>query len=211
MVSCDADGFHLKVCIECSPLLQIHQILVLPTDIDCATFQECQMLELQRSMYVRSHETKPITSTRDLRESLVLLNCEIGKPNVTIRAFVQTSPETLDAPADLQSLQSSFPVQCKPCQQGWQRVQTVNAASSTWTCQKCKLNQYVVDPNVHLCRDCPEDGAQCDGARLIPKVDGSVWSDDTNSGFYRIQACPAGFIVIRDESRPELDQCYPCR
>ena len=178
----------------------------------CATFRECELHELQRSMYVRSHRTSPWTSTKHLSEKLIVLNCEVGKSNVTIRAFVQTNPETLDAPADLQTLQKSVSVQCMPCQMGWQRVQVANAGStSTWTCHKCKASQYVVDPNAHPCRDCPEDGAECDGSRLIPRVHGSVWADDTNEGFYRIQECPPGFIVIRDELRPELDQCYPCR
>ena len=53
-------------------------------------------------------------------------------------------------------------------------------------------------------------GATCNGTNLVGK-DGSSWiaANDT----YRVSACLAGWILIRDQSAtgsPELDQCYKC-
>ena len=113
-------------------------------------------------------------------------------------------------------LAQTIPLQCKPCQAGQQRVQ----AARYWSCISCLPTQYIVDPNKHTCRKCPVGGT-CDGSGLIG-LDGSTWvvTDD----IYRLQSCPAGYILIRDNSSncltginsdeckagPELDRCFRC-
>ena len=78
-----------------------------------------------------------------------------------------------------------------------------------WTCRKCELSNYIIDPNRHNCEPCP-DGATCDGSQLTPKVDGSVWDADVSTGVYRLARCPPGYVLIRDEASPVLDRCVAC-
>jgi hypothetical protein len=183
---------------------------VLPTDITCSNFNDCEKHKLQPALYISSHDNMPMTSTKDRQENTVLSYCQVGKPEVNIRIFVQPDPKTLDAPADLQTLQKLIQVKCNPCPPGWMSSPSSIGTRSLWTCIKCnELTEYVINPNNHTCNKCPEGGI-CDGSKLIPKVTGSVWNDDNKDGVYRISRCPPGFILVRDESNPIKDECFPC-
>ena len=112
-------------------------------------------------------------------------------------------------------LQRTVAMQCLPCQSGQQRSHDPNM----WWCASCLATQYIVDPNRDVCHKCPQ-GATCDGSGLVG-LDGSSWVVVNN--LYRLTACPAGYIVIRDDSSdclsttnincktgPELDHCFRC-
>ena len=112
-------------------------------------------------------------------------------------------------------LQQTLRLQCLPCRAGQERVQTTNI----WRCDSCLATQYIVDPNHNACRKCPS-GAKCDGSGLVG-LDGSGWQ--ILGDLYRIVSCPAGYIVIRDNSSdcvsvagvecktgPEFDHCFRC-
>jgi hypothetical protein len=47
-------------------------------------------------------------------------------------------------------------------------------------------------------------GAICDGSTLRGVINGSMWL--VNGDKMRLQQCPAGYVLIRDEYQPILDQ-----
>ena len=57
-------------------------------------------------------------------------------------------------------------------------------------------------------------GADCpDGARFIPKAAGSVWENQIapDGGLQkRLVLCPAGYLLWREESNADLDECRRC-
>ena len=76
-------------------------------------------------------------------------------------------------------------------------------------CTACGAQQYVIDPDRGRCVDCPV-GATCDGAALAGSPPGSVWMVDITGLEYRLLSCPAGYVVVRAEAWPSLDQCVAC-
>lgn len=78
-------------------------------------------------------------------------------------------------------------------------------------CEACGRGQYVTDPDGGRCIDCPV-GAACDGSSLAGSPNTSAWAVDPSAGdgALRLQWCPAGSVLVRDEARPALDQCVLC-
>ena len=112
-------------------------------------------------------------------------------------------------------LSRTVEVACDACSAGQSRTE----AGVGWTCRSCSLNQYVVDPNRHPCRQCAV-GAVCDGSSAVG-VDGSTW--EVLGDTVRVRTCPRGSVLVRDRdncttvpgvsvcsSGPELDRCYRC-
>jgi hypothetical protein len=77
-------------------------------------------------------------------------------------------------------------VSCLPCQPGQARS---SPSENTWICKKCDKNQYVVNPNIFQCEDCPK-GAKCDGNALRGLLEGSVWVPQNTTGQYILKSCP---------------------
>jgi hypothetical protein len=84
-------------------------------------------------------------------------------------------------------LHVSHKVLCLPCQNGQSRV--VDQSGTTWSCVSCSKYQYIVDPNVFRCQDCPK-GAKCDGISLQGLLAGSIWEPDNVTGQYILKSCP---------------------
>ena len=72
------------------------------------------------------------------------------------------------------------------------------------------------------CNDCPDAGARCLGlSHFQPMVEGSVWEDtpffvmknntiESKSIVKRVARCPAGYILVRNDSTPRSDTCVAC-
>ena len=190
---------------EQTPIAHMIQVLVLPVDAECATFDACELAKLQPPVPYLSIGTQKTTSlVDDFDLTAPLKFCQVDVKEVNIRLFVMSSPG-LDAPSHLPTLQQTMTVTCVACEPGWTRV----TEGGLWTCKKCELSNYIIDPNRHNCEPCP-DGATCDGSQLTPKVDGSVWDADVSTGVYRLSRCPPGYVLIRDETFPVLDRCVAC-
>jgi len=190
---------------EETPISYMVQVLVLPVDAECATFDACELVKLQPPEPYLSSGTQRTTSlVDDFDFTAPLKFCQVDVKQVNIRLFVMASP-LLDAPSDLPTLQKTVSVTCVACEPGWTRV----TEGGLWTCKKCELSNYIVDPNRHKCLPCP-DGGTCDGSKLTPKVDGSVWDADVSTGMYRLARCPPGYVLVRDEAFPVLDRCVAC-
>ena len=188
-----------------SSISHLIQVLVLPVDSKCDSFESCELLKLQPPQPYLSSGTKMTTSlVDDFDFSIPLKFCQVGVQEVAIRLFAMASP-MLDAPPDLPTLQKTVTASCLPCGAGWSRV----TEGGLWTCRKCEMSNYIIDPNRHDCQPCPE-GALCDGSQLYPKVKGSEWDSDASTGVYRLSRCPPGYVLIRDESVAFLDRCVAC-
>ena len=178
---------------------------MLPAGSDCATFDSCELVKLQPPQpYLSSGEQATTSLVDDFDFAIPMKFCQVGVNEVKIRLFVMSSP-LLDAPSTLPTLQKTLSVLCQPCEAGWTRV----TEGELWTCRKCELSNYIIDPNRHECQPCP-DGAICDGNQLTPKVIGSIWDADASTGVYRLSRCPPGHVLIRDEGFPILDRCVSC-
>ena len=57
------------------------------------------------------------------------------------------------------------------------------------------------------CHNCPT-GAVCNGKILFGLPSDSVWINE--SGVLRLVECPAGYILVRDDSLPDRDECVIC-
>ena len=79
---------------------------------------------------------------------------------------------------------------------------------ATGFCAACGVGQYVTDPDGGDCIDCPI-GAVCNGAALVGLPTASSWAAGAD-GVLRLQSCPAGYVLVRDEDRPAQDQCVQC-
>eukprot|EP00960_Hanusia_phi_P009635 280164-Hanusia_phi.AAC.1 len=92
--------------------------------------------------------------------------------------------------------------QCKyQCAEGYK----LNCETNT--CQICQPGSQYYSPLAADCKECPV-GGKCDGSTLQPKVVGSAWGWE--DGILRIQSCPAGYILIRSPTNPQLDDCSEC-
>jgi hypothetical protein len=113
--------------------------------------------------------------------------------------------------SELMALQTSSTVVCLPCVPGWQRVEVVAAEfpARLWTCQACEKDQYIVDPNQHVCQQCPAGAVCSEGTFTADDPADSVW-EATQMGVYRLVRCPRGYVLVRDEDKPALDRCTPC-
>eukprot|EP00960_Hanusia_phi_P045231 757100-Hanusia_phi.AAC.2 len=74
-------------------------------------------------------------------------------------------------------------------------------------CQVCSPDLEYYSPADEACKACPT-GASCDGRNLAPLVPGSVW--EIYNGNYRVSSCPAGYVLVRDNREPLLDECVLC-
>jgi len=185
-------------------------VLALPGGADCTTFSICERVKLQPTESFLSRGDVVMTSLAQDFDASPLKFCQVGIQNVLIRMFVATSM-LLDAPPDQSTLQKSLIITCKKCGPGWSR-QEVNGGPSLgmlWTCVRCDVKAYVVDPNVHQCQQCPK-GATCSNGLFRPSHPvNSVWNS-TSGGIQRIVKCPVGYVLIRDEDQPVLDRCVAC-
>mmetsp|Transcript_61671 Transcript_61671/g.151784 ORF Transcript_61671/g.151784 Transcript_61671/m.151784 type:complete len:279 (+) Transcript_61671:411-1247(+) len=76
-------------------------------------------------------------------------------------------------------------------------------------CQQCLSREYII-PDRTGCRLCPA-GAQCNGSGIVVgREAGSVWSVDYTILRYRLEECPAGYVLVRDESATTQDECVKC-
>ena len=48
----------------------------------------------------------------------------------------------------------------------------------------------------------------CPNQTSVPSVRTTIWS--VYNGLYRLQECPAGYILVRDERFPANDECIQC-
>jgi len=74
-------------------------------------------------------------------------------------------------------------------------------------CISCGDNQYTVASEQTTCINCPV-GASCVGGIFKATVQNSVWS--RNGSLMRIEECPPGYIVTRDDNRAFTDACVLC-
>jgi hypothetical protein len=95
-------------------------------------------------------------------------------------------------------------------------------------CVPCLAGQYIINPSVPPCVDCPL-GGNCAAGVFRPLVAGSVW--ETVGQYSRIRGCPPGYILVRSclpahpnewmaltdellsarqEERPSADSCVQC-
>ena len=186
------------------------QILVLPSSVDCVTFESCEAHKLQPSEAFRSSATKTTTSLLlDFTHEVPLRYCQVGVEDVKIHMFVSRGPD-LDAPAHAPTLQQIITVTCKPCRAGWslKKRDSGPPLGILWTCQKCGKKQYIIDSNKDDCQPCAK-GATCEQGAFKPSSPtDSVWN--ATGGVYRIVSCPPGYVLIRDEQAPVLDRCILC-
>lgn len=89
--------------------------------------------------------------------------------------------------------------------------------SFTSTCKGCEANEYIINPDIHTCQKCPEEGGRCDGKKLTPITNGSVWeaSDEHGAGKMLLRSCPAGYMLINStdatSSGTFLEQAQKCQ
>jgi hypothetical protein len=79
-------------------------------------------------------------------------------------------------------------------------------------CTQCSLENYITDSDYGTCLTCPA-GVLCNSSSLRPIIAGSVWGQEAGLlgiSHIRLQSCPAGYILVRIEPRPEMDECVPC-
>ncbi len=90
---------------------------------------------------------------------------------------------------------------CKPNQpfemQGHQFIgmsEGLHVEPVSQQCLPCKPQQYIIDSNKPsiVCQECPI-GASCNGSALKPLVEGSVWEEDWDNGWYLLRKCPPGY------------------
>lgn len=129
--------------------------------------------------------------------------CPLGKESVSVLVSLQSY-------ASISTLRHFT---CLPCGRGQQKhVDT----KGTWSCQFCREDQYILDPNDEdfTCQDCPL-GALCDGHTLIGLVPGSTWLPNLGLGIYELVSCPPGYEgVFFEKSNVTLlhtnQQCSLC-
>ena len=64
-------------------------------------------------------------------------------------------------------------------------------------CVPCLAGQYINDPLLPPCVDCPL-GGRCSAGVFWPLIDGSIWEQDGR--YSRILSCPVGYILVRSLS-----------
>ena len=74
-------------------------------------------------------------------------------------------------------------------------------------CTSCKAGQYVIDPDQNACVDCPA-GAVCTAGSFLGQTPGAVWAVVGDN--MRVETCPVGYVLVRNEARPVADQCVAC-
>jgi len=112
------------------------------------------------------------------------------------------------------------------CPEGYLLINTTIEEQECWPCPK---GTYSFDPYdgcvngtcaSRWCNPCPDDphgGAICCGKNLFDEIlDDSLWQNHVfdwggfTSTVRRIEKCPSGWIIIRNESDPTTDHCYRC-
>ena len=79
---------------EETPISHMIQVLVLPVDAECATFDACELVKLQPPEPYLSSGTKRTTSLIDDFEFAAPMKfCQVDKTAVNIRVFVMASPQ----------------------------------------------------------------------------------------------------------------------
>lgn len=105
-----------------------------------------------------------------------------------------------------------FNVTRSPCPDGTSfietRVRTVKGERIQGTCEPCKTDQYVTEPDQYSCIGCPLGGS-CDG-KIVRGKDGQRSTWEAVNEYYRVQSCPIGNILVRAEASPATDQCAAC-
>ena len=98
-------------------------------------------------------------------------------------------------------------ISCLPCKAG--QTKTLAATGTTWMCVSCSKYQYVVNPNLFKCQDCPI-GAQCDGSSLQGLLSGSTWMPSNITGEYILKGCPpvVARIIFEFLVRKSLTWCF---
>lgn len=78
----------------------------------------------------------------------------------------------------------------------------------TGTCKGCLPGtEYINFPDTQSCIKCPL-GATCDGKK-VTGISGSVWELDFDN-HTRLQQCPSGYVLVREDRQPFQDQCVEC-
>ena len=88
-----------------------------------------------------------------------------------------------------------------------QQSEILNVNRARQFCTACKSGQYVIDPDQNACSECPA-GAICADGAFFGLPAGAVWL--AAGDFMRLEACPAGYVLVRDEARPAADECVAC-
>ena len=183
------------------------QVVVLPSNVQCEDFDTCQDFKLQMSDSYRSSGTQEVTSLIRDFEPVTFKWCETQATSVNIKIFVSggLNLDLSSSESDVLMLQKTLTVDCDECESGWNK----QIVDGLWTCTRCGKKEYVINPNLHRCQPCPA-GATCEDGTFSPSNPAnSVWNS-TSDGIYRIEKCPAGHVLIRDEADPVLDRCVPC-
>jgi hypothetical protein len=104
------------------------------------------------------------------------------------------------------------------CPQGFL---VVNASADTQTCLACTASTYSLQPTDNCgkdscvdreCQKCPI-GASCKGKNHFePLVAGSEWKRTVDGATVkmRLKSCPSGYVLVRNQNRPENDECVKC-
>ena len=171
--------------------------------------------QLQPKMTFRLEATKGWTNVHPFGFSLK--RCLVGMSHMSVHLSLDD-----ESSSDVSALHSSFLVLCLPCGPGEMYTESKDELGRLlWRCQQCDDSQYthqdvtfgaaqhITDSNAVdvRCQRCPI-GAVCNGKMIRGKVNGSEWV--RNGSHVRLQSCPKGYILVRNEDRPETDECVLC-
>jgi predicted outer membrane repeat protein len=143
------------------PINHMIQLLVVPVQAECTTFESCEQLKLQATDSFLSDGMAEMTSLLDY--DILLQYCHLDSPDVNIMFFVSGS-HFLDVTgadeSDLTTLRRTLTISCSQCEPGWSRremeiIDGQGTKQRVWTCSPCSRNQYVIDSNQHKCEQCP--------------------------------------------------------
>eukprot|EP00281_Chroomonas_sp_CCMP1168_P014689 CAMPEP_0206216106 /NCGR_PEP_ID=MMETSP0047_2-20121206/2546_1 /ASSEMBLY_ACC=CAM_ASM_000192 /TAXON_ID=195065 /ORGANISM="Chroomonas mesostigmatica_cf, Strain CCMP1168" /LENGTH=304 /DNA_ID=CAMNT_0053638435 /DNA_START=170 /DNA_END=1081 /DNA_ORIENTATION=+ len=114
----------------------------------------------------------------------------------------------------------TFRLNRRPCPPGTSYV--LDLAS----CRFCRrLLEYAIDPDQDECQPIPTGVSYyyttypgityysftSQGSGVVSKVPGAIWSlNGIRPTRYRLDSCPAGYILVRDEEQPLQDTCVLC-
>ena len=137
--------------------------------------------------------------------SIYVQQCLVGFSHISVHVSLDDG-----SALNVGTLHSLFLAQCLPCGLGESRVENTDTLGrAVWMCKSCGADEYILDNNDPAveCQRCAK-GAICDGDQLRGKVNGSDWR--RKGRHMRLNSCPAGYILVRDEAIPEADECVKC-
>ena len=159
--------------------------------------------QIQDSIIFRLHNSDTWTKVKPL--SLMVKHCLAEFSTISMHILLDDKTDI----SSVDTLHSSFSAHCLPCGPGEMRTESIDALGRLmWACTPCLVGEFILDNNNPLlkCQKCPK-GALCDSKTFKGLVDGSEWVE--TGGHMRVQACPAGYILVRGVD-PVADECIKC-